>query len=266
VSGDYLSRKAAEVRDRRLVEAPRGGALMALRSRALERPRPLSFLSALRGGERVALIAEFKRRSPSAGGLAVDLTPADAARAYEASGAVALSVLTDEPDFDGSLDDLVEASSAVPLPVLRKDFLVDEAGVYEARLRGASAVLVIMRILDGEEPQRLLEAARFAGLDALVEVHDEPELERALLAGAETVGINNRDLASLTTDLAVTERLAPQVPDGVTLVSESGIRGPEDVARVRDSGAHAVLVGEALVRLDDDGRRALCAELAGVPR
>jgi indole-3-glycerol phosphate synthase len=266
VSGDYLTRKAARVRERRSVEAPRGAALVALRDRARERPRPPDLTAALTGGDRVALVAEFKRRSPSAGTLADGIPPAAAARAYEASGAAALSVLTDEPDFDGSLADLAEAAGAVPLPVLRKDFLVDEAGVYEARLHGAAAALLIMRILEGAEPRRLVTAAEEVGLTPLVEVHDESELERALAAGAGVVGINNRDLMALTTDLAVTERLAPQVPAGVAVVSESGIRTAADVERVRDAGAHGVLVGEALMRLDDDERRSLCAALAGVPR
>jgi indole-3-glycerol phosphate synthase len=262
----YLESKALDVRARRQAEAPRGAALLALRDRARARNGIPPLDSALRDGGRVALIAEYKRRSPSAGSLAEGEGPRDVARLYERSGAAGISVLTDAPDFDGHLDDLGQVSSAVNLPTLRKDFIVDPAGLYEARVAGASAALLIMRILSREEAGALLHAAGQVGLECLVEVHDTGELEGALAAGASLIGINNRDLESLTTDLMVTERLGRKVPVGVTLVSESGIRSADDVSRVRDAGAHAVLVGEALLSLSPDERAGRIAELSGVER
>ena len=262
----YLDEKALRVRERRLTEAPRDATLQALRKQARARPAPPSLSRALRSGGHVALIAEFKRRSPSAGPLAPGEDVRAASRAYEAAGAAALSVLTDRLDFDGDLNDAQAAAAAVPLPVLRKDFIVDEGGLLEARIAGSAAALLIMRILERDEPERLLTVAGQIGLECLVEVHDEMELERALEAGARMVGINNRDLQTLTTDLSLTSKLAQQIPGEVTLVSESGIRTVEDVAFARDAGAHAVLVGEALMRLDATSRRETAARLAGVPR
>jgi indole-3-glycerol phosphate synthase len=268
----YLAAKAAAVRQARSRTAPVGPALEALRrSAGAAQVRP-SLQAALAGGDRVALIAEFKRRSPSGGRLQRDVAgtvstaPGDAAALYVECGARAVSILTDAADFDGSLDDLSAAAARVDSPVLRKDFIVDAAGLYEARLAGAAAALLIVGILTHGELTELLAAARDVALECLVEVHDEAELERALAAGAGLVGINNRDLRRLTTDLAVTERLAPSAADGVTLVSESGIRSATDVARVRDAGAHAVLVGEALLRLPSAARCGGVRSLAGVPR
>lgn len=262
----YLDRKALEVRARRAEEAPGGEALAALRDRAASRHGLPSFASALRGGDRVALIAEFKRRSPSAGTLVADEKAANVARLYEREGAAAVSVLTDAEDFGGDLVDLEAVGAAVKLPALRKDFLVDVAGLYEARTVGASAALLITAILTRAELEDMLNAAREVDLECLVEVHDENELSTALQAGATLVGINNRDLRTLTTDLGVTERLAPEVPEIVTLVSESGIKNADDVCRVRDAGVHAVLVGESLLRLPPAERGGRVAELSGVRR
>jgi indole-3-glycerol phosphate synthase len=261
-----LDRKALEVRARRAREAPDGDALAVLRDRAAGRGGVPSFASALRAGDRVALIAEFKRRSPSAGTLVGRADAAEVARLYEREGGAAVSVLTDAADFGGDLIDLDAVCAAVKLPALRKDFLVDAAGLYEARVAGASAALLITAILSRGELASLLRTAREVDLECLVEVHDEAELSSALEVGATLVGVNNRDLQSLTTELGVTERLAPAVPEGVTLVSESGIRSADDVRRVRDAGAHAILVGESLLRLPPAERGRKLAELSGVER
>lgn len=197
---------------------------------------------------RLALIAEVKRRSPSKGDIAPGLNAVTQARAYEAAGADAISVLTEPSRFGGSLDDLRAVAPAVSLPVLRKDFLVDAYQIWEAAAAGAAAVLLIVGALDDETLSALLAEARRCGLDALVEVHDEAELARALAAGATIVGVNNRNLRTLTVDLATTERLAPLVPANVLLVSESGITGAAEAQRVAAAGARAILVGEALVR------------------
>ncbi len=185
---------------------------------------------------------------------------------YRGAGARAISVLTDAEDFGGELDDLRAVAERVSLPVLRKDFLVDELGLCEARQCGASAALLIVRMLDACEVERLLRVAEEIGLVALVEVHDEKETEVALEAGAKIIGVNNRDLDRLTTDLAVTERLVSLLGNGVTVVSESGIRSADDVKRVRDAGAHAVLVGEVLLREPRPALGALVTQLATVPR
>jgi indole-3-glycerol phosphate synthase len=229
-------------------------------------PHPPSFRDALTAGPTVTLIAEFKRRSPSAGPIAGDEVPAEVARAYAAGGARALSTLTDREDFDGTLSDLTAMASVTGLPTLRKDFIVDERALVEGRLAGASAALLIVRMLTDAELRKLVSVARLLGLDALVEVHDERELERALLAEATIIGVNNRNLDTLVTDLRVTERLAPRVPRDAIVVSESGIRTAADVTRVRDAGAKAVLVGEALLQVHGLKRAALVAELAGVGR
>jgi indole-3-glycerol phosphate synthase len=262
----FLHRKGEAVRAWRRATAPTGKERQTLIRKARARPAPPSFSEALNRGGTVAVIAEFKRRSPRHPELAVGQEPATVARHYVAGGAAALSVLTDHPDFGGSLEDLAAVARDTPRPVLRKDFIIDEAGVWEARAAGAAAVLLIVRLLTEQELVSLSATAAEAGLDALVEVHDRPELERAIAAGAQLVGINNRDLESLTTDLAVTERLAPLLPPGITPVSESGLATPDDVARVRDAGARAVLVGEALLRLEPRARAAHLHTLAGVPR
>lgn len=262
VEAGFLERKARQVRARaRLAPAVPD----ALRVEAARLPAPPSFAEVLRGGDRVALIAEFKRRSPSAGALSAE-APTTSTALYRDAGAGALSVVTDAEHFGGSLADLEAAAAATALPTLRKDFIVDARAILEARVAGAAAVLLIVAMLDDGELRALLREAGEARLAALVEVHDAPELSRALDAGATVIGINNRDLSSLVVDLATTERLAPLVPRGVVVVSESGIRDARNVARVRDAGAHAVLVGEALLRLRGDARAALAAELSGVSR
>ncbi len=220
--------------------------------RAATLPRPPSFGRALRRTDgRLAVIAEIKRRSPSAGDIKTELDAIEQARRYQIAGADALSILTDEKYFGGSLGDLRDAASKVALPCLRKDFMIHPVQVLEAREAGAGAILIIVRALDDEEIKMLHGAARAAGLDALFEVHDEAEVERAAKHGAAIIGVNNRDLAVFKTDLALSEKLIPSFPRSATAVSESGIATGADAARARAAGAHAVLVGEALVRAAD---------------
>ncbi len=205
------------------------------------------------------VIAEVKRRSPSAGSLAPSLDPAAQATAYQAGGAAAVSVLTEPDHFGGSLDDLRAVREAVDLPILRKDFTLHPAQVVEARAAGADAVLLIAAVLDDRELAALLAAAADAGLAALVEVHTAGEARRAAAAGAGLVGVNNRDLATFTVDLATAEAIAPELPPGAVRVAESGIVDGAAAARMARAGYHAVLVGEALVRAADPA--ALVAEL-----
>lgn len=199
----------------------------------------------------LSVIAEVKRRSPSAGTLAAGLVPSEQARRYAAGGAAALSVLTEPRYFDGSLDDLVSARLAAELPVLRKDFIRNGAQVWEARAAGADAVLLIAAALDDELLASLLDVASAASLAALVEVHNEAEAERALAAGASVIGVNNRDLHSFVTDLGVAERLSPLLQEVDVSVAESGVTTAEDAARMAAAGYDAVLVGSALVRSSD---------------
>ncbi len=231
------------------------------RTRALERKASEAhpardFARALDRRGDVALIAECKRRSPGAGDIRPDLDPAALAGVYESAGAAALSVLTDARYFGGSNADLGAARSATSLPALRKDFTLDPLHILEARAVGADAVLLIVRILTDEVLRRLLAEARSAGMAALVEAHDLSEVHRALDAGARILGVNNRDLATFTTNLETTLRVLGDLPDDVTVVSESGIREPEDIARLGAAGVHAVLVGEALLGSPDPGLRA----------
>lgn len=233
--------------------------------RAIETARPpLDFSAALRATAHVGLIAECKRRSPGAGDIRPDLDPVALTTSYAQNGATALSVLTDERFFGGSLDDLRNVSRTVSIPVLRKDFTLETPHVLEARSAGADAILLIVRILDDAALRRLTTASHALGMAVLTEVHDERELDRALGAGATIVGINNRDLSTFTTDLATTARLMEQLPPSVTVVSESGIRSRSDVERLGTSGVDAILVGEALLSAPDPG--AAAAELSGVPR
>lgn len=197
------------------------------------------------------VIAEIKRRSPSGGTLRADLDPAELAATYEAVGATAVSVLTDGPDFGGSLEDLAAVRAAVEIPVLRKDFVVKPVQIAEARVAGADWVLLIAAVLGGADLDEALAAARRCGAGALVEVHSNEELDRALDAGATCIGVNNRDLTTLTTDLSTFARLRARIPAGVVTVAESGVRDPADVTRLIGEGADAVLVGEALLRSTD---------------
>ena len=239
----------------------------ALRAAALRRNHFRSFYNALQGdgGRTLALIAEVKRASPSAGLIAPDFDPVAVATRYQAAGANAISVLTDEPFFQGHLDHLRAVREAVNLPLLRKDFTLDEVQIYEAAATGADAILLIVAALSQDELVHLLDVAASCLLDALVEVHTLPELDRALDTDARIIGINNRDLTTFQVDLAVTEALSEEVPPGVLLVSESGIRTAEDSRRLRACGADAILVGEALMRSDDVARQATALKLENSP-
>ena len=220
-------------------------------------PKPPSFAAGLRRTDgKLAVISEIKRRSPSAGDIKAGASAVEQARRYQAAGADALSILTDEKFFGGTLDDLrgVTAhfrATAPARPCLRKDFFIHPIQVLQAREAGASAILIIVRALTDEEMKTLAAAATAAGLDALFEIHHETDLARALANGARIIGVNNRDLAIFKTDLALSERLIPLFPRHVTAVSESGIFTAADAARVRAAGAHAILVGEALMKAPD---------------
>jgi indole-3-glycerol phosphate synthase len=232
------------------------------RAEGAEAPRP--FTAALVGGPNVALIAEVKRRSPSAGEIRGGASAADVAAMYAAAGAAAISVLTDRDHFGGALADLEQVRQQVGLPLLRKDFTIDAVQVYEAKAAGASAVLLIARLLDDAELSDLGAVAAELGLAALVEVHDEDELERAARMGARLIGINNRDLGTFRTDLGTTVRFAPLAPRDAVVVGESGIASAHDVALLADAGVSAVLVGESLMRAADPAQ--LARTLAAVPR
>jgi indole-3-glycerol phosphate synthase len=239
----------------------RGG---ELRERAESADPAPDFAAALAAGPGVGVIAEVKRRSPSAGAIREVVSAADVAEVYEEAGAAAVSVLTEAEFFGGSLADLEAVRARVAIPLLRKDFMLVPEQVYEARAAGASAVLLIVRILDDAELADMGELAAELGLAALVEVHGEEELERAMESGARLIGVNNRDLDSFVTDPETTVRLAREVPPDLLLVAESGIRTVSDVERLAAAGADAVLVGEALMRAADPG--ALVAAFAAVAR
>jgi indole-3-glycerol phosphate synthase len=238
-------RQAATADDRSVDE------LVAAASSA---PAPRGFRRALidaHSDGQLAVIAEVKRRSPSKGDLASGLDPAVLAGQYASGGAAALSVLTDVDFFGGSDRDLAAARNAVALPVLRKDFTVDQRDVCDARIMGADAVLLIAAALDDTELRTLHDLAVHLGLDVLVEVHDEPELARAMAVGANLIGVNQRDLVTFAVDTDRAVRMAPLMPAGVVRVAESGVRGPDDARRLADAGYHAVLVGESLVTSSD---------------
>ena len=248
--------------DARRADVARGKAERPLKEieRALASAPPARGFRAALMRPGLQAIAEIKRSSPSAGMLREAAEPAAIARLYETAGAAALSVLTEPHFFNGTLPDLQAARAAVALPVLRKDFTIDGWQLAEARAAGADAALLIVGAL-GPETRPLLEIGRSYGLDMLVEVHDEAELDIALAAGADLIGINNRDLTRFTIDLATTERLRPRIPAGVAVVAESGMETRADVLRMAEIPVDAVLIGSALMRAEDPG--AMLAELLG---
>lgn len=257
-----LERIVAETKSE-LIHRRRTAPIEKLLRAANDAPAPRGLAAALGRGTTVQLIAEVKHKSPSKGVLRADFDPVSLARSYWKAGAGAISVLTDGPFFGGSLEHLKAVREAVPLPILRKDFIVDTYQVVEARAAGADGLLLIAAALSQTELERLLAETRAFGMDALVEVHTEDELDRALAAGGHLIGINNRDLRTFRTSLDVTNRLAGRVPGDVVLVSESGIASRDDVARVAASGVDAVLVGERLVTSADP--MTVARELLGVP-
>ncbi|TAK23429.1 MAG: indole-3-glycerol phosphate synthase TrpC [Chloroflexota bacterium] len=216
-------------------------------------------------GDTVSVIAEIKRASPSKGILAADIDPVAIGQTYERSGAAAISVLTEEHQFLGSLADLAAVRASVALPLLRKDFLFDPYHLYEARVAGADAVLLIVAMLEQSTLIDLIALADEVGLDALIEVHRDGELDRAMAVNARIIGINNRDLHTFAVDLAVTERLAPRIPRDRVIVGESGVFGPADVTRLRAVGVDALLVGESFMRAGVDGVGGLLAAFRRVP-
>jgi indole-3-glycerol phosphate synthase len=222
-----------------------------LEAQAAEAPPVRDFRAALAGPGPIQLIAEVKKASPSAKVIRADFDPVAVARIYQEHGAACISVLTDVPFFQGHLSHLARVRASVAIPLLRKDFLIDEYQVVEARLAGSDAILLIAEILDDATMAALLERARKLGMAALVEFHDPVNLPRVLAAGADLVGINNRDLRHFTTDIEHTLRLRDRIPPEVMVVSESGIRTREDVRRLEDAGISAVLVGESLLRAPD---------------
>jgi indole-3-glycerol phosphate synthase len=230
--------------------------LSEMRARAAAAPAVRDFAAAL-SGVRIALIAEIKKASPSRGVLRADFEPVRLARQYAEAGASAISVLTDEEHFQGTLEHLRAIREALPdgPPVLRKDFVFDEYQVYEARANGTDALLLITAILEAALMADLLAETQSLGMAALVEVHDEAEVERALKAGGKIIGINNRDLRTFDVDLATTERLRPLIPAGKTVVAESGIFTREDMRRLEVIGVQAALIGEALVTAPDPGAK-----------
>ncbi|MFP4351702.1 MAG: indole-3-glycerol phosphate synthase TrpC [Puniceicoccaceae bacterium] len=247
---EIMAHKRREIRDR----------LRPVRPEELDRFRRAGaggrLARAIAESESLAVIAEVKRKSPSAGEIDGGLDAADQARRYVNGGADALSILTDEKYFGGSLRDLWDVAELLrdhgrETPCLRKDFMVDPVQVLEAAEAGAAAILLIVRALAADELKRLREAADRAGLDSLYEVHSEEELETALAHDPRIIGVNNRDLARFVTDITISERLIPLVPDGILTVSESGVSTGTEAARAREAGADAVLVGEALVRAAD---------------
>lgn len=249
----YLDEIVAATR-RKVAETRRAADLRQLEHRAGQH-EPRGFRRALMEKSRqgIAVIAELKKASPSRGLIRADFHPAELARELEAAGAAALSVLTDEEFFHGSLGNLREASAAVQLPCLRKDFVVDELQLLEAKAHGADAVLLIVAVLSPPELGSLSQAARVQGLDVLCEVHDQEEMQRALDVGCDLIGVNTRNLRTFKVDLETAFRMADKFPASVLRVAESGIKSGSDIARLRDAGYQAFLIGESLMRADQPG-------------
>lgn len=245
MAANILEKIVAEKRQE-VKQKKRSLPVSALTERLAHRKAPLDFAHAL-SGDRLKLIAEIKKASPSRGLLCPDFNPVELAKTYAQSGAAAISVLTEVNHFQGSLDYLEAVREEVSIPLLRKDFIFDPYQVYESATYGADALLLIVAILSQEQLEELLALSRHLGLGCLVEVHNENDVEKALLSGAEIVGINNRDLSTFNVDINTTRRLRPLIPEGRIVVSESGINNRADIKKLKEWGVNAVLVGEALV-------------------
>ena len=242
------TRRVAQAKVARPVDEVRAGADYVRRTR-----QPFAFSRALTA-DRINIIAEFKRFSPSLGAINPAADPASIARIYESNGAAAISVLTEEDRFKGSLEDLKAVRRSVEIPVLRKDFVIDEYQIFEAAEAGANAVLLIVAMLDDAALSTLIQIVQESGIDALVEVHTEHELERALACGARIIGVNNRDLHTFNVSLTTSEQLIEKIPDDVIAIAESGLNQPESIVRLKNIGFDAFLIGEALMRSDDPGK------------
>ena len=232
--------------------AKRETPLAALEARLPDASAPRGFaqsMALIAGINENALICELKRKSPSAGDILPGADPVEIAREYEAGGAACLSVLTDGPSFGGSLEDFAAIRSAVALPMLRKDFMIDPYQVIQSRVHGADCILVIMACLSDDQASELTSTALELGMDVLLETHNEDELERALRLPSPLIGINNRDLKRMVTDLTTTERLAPLVPEDKVLISESGVSSAQSIERLRETGARRFLIGESLMKM-----------------
>lgn len=244
-----------EVKQEEVASAKRERPLEDLQAHLTGRISERSFGKAVHRAGTLSLIAELKRKSPSKGMLRERFDPVSLAQSLEEAGAAALSVLTDETFFGGSLDILRDVKQFTELPVLRKDFIVDPYQVYEAAFYGADAVLLIVRVLQEERLVECLQAADRVGIEPLVEVHSEGELRTALSAGAHAIGINHRDLGTFQLDPGLSERLVPKIPSDKVIIAESGLQTPQDLQRMRALGVHAVLIGEALMTAPDPGAK-----------
>ncbi len=246
ILNDINKHKIVEV-----AESKRRTPLDTLKERIPKIPAAKSFSAALRSGANIRIIAEIKKASPSLGVIRKDFHPVEIARIYEAGGAAAISVLTDEKFFQGSLIYLTEVKRTVGLPTLRKDFIIDPYQIYEARAAGADAILLIAAMLSGDEIQDYLALSGEMGMDCLVEVHSEEELKKVLQTNAHVIGVNNRNLATFITDTTTTLRLRQMIPDDKIVVSESGIKTRGDVEKLLKAGVGAILVGETLMKSQD---------------
>jgi len=262
-SESFLTRIVSHKRDE-LAQAQKKLSLAALQQMAKTQAAPRDFRRALTSGKNLAVIAEMKKSSPSTGVLREDFNPIVLAKSYAAHGAAALSILTDEKFFGGNLENLQKARAVCTLPILRKDFILDPYQIWEARAFGADAILLIVAMLDRSQLFELLLAAAETGMQALVEVHNEAELDRALLAGANLIGVNNRDLQTFAVTLETTERLSKLIPSSCVRIAESGLKSRQDVERMAACGVDAILVGGHLMRQADPGRALV--ELTREPR
>ncbi|MBI5756295.1 MAG: indole-3-glycerol phosphate synthase TrpC [Nitrospirae bacterium] len=247
---EILRHKKEEIRAKRSA-----GALSELKARIKDHPVTIPFGAAISKGDTVSLIAEVKKASPSKGVIREDFDPVKIARIYEESLASAISVLTDKAFFQGDLEYLTLIREAVKVPLLRKDFIIDEFQIYEARAFGADAILLIVSILDKTQLDEYKHLAYELGLDSLIEVHTEKEVEKAIYSDADIIGINNRDLSTFETNIDTTARLIKLIPDDKIVVSESGISTRDDILALKDQGVDAVLIGETLMKSDDIGKK-----------